>query len=433
MAKMMTPRSLSGGSLVAIAMGLSKVVIALTAFLLAFMLGAEEYGVFAFMLSTAALIGGFGELALPSIVTREVSQNPSKARHLYRSSVLLVTASILLAATVLVTAATRIGPDFLPESAQPLKEIIPWVGIVCYALGLSLVSLTTATLLAKKRYPLWAIFTGGQTLVVGAASCLLALTYNPAYIMLGSGGAQLIFALIGMVLVNRMDKTEGNQPLRREAWRLFKIAYSPGIASQLITVANWIAVVILISQENGLVLVAWFSIASRLAAGLSFLPFSSITTKTPQLNEAVGTANFESIFRATFRKSLAWACGVALAIIVFAPFVQVLGEQYQDAESMIRLMALTIPLTAINQLLGTTALATHNHVLWALSDFLLAGAILLGAYVLIPSLPESGPAYNQILAYLVSVVFLALGLKRLQSAKSKRHCKNKQVSGDSQS
>lgn len=394
---------------VALGSGVSRAFGLISTVAIAYLLSAELFGVLAFAQSTAALVAGLGGLALPSVITRDVGQKPESARGVFLAALSLVVTAVLAVGLLLLLVVTAVGSARLPREAVEIGIPALAMGVLVSALGQGIFSLSVAVVLARRSFRGWVLVNVGQAFCVAVVGTAAATSSSAGVTLVAISLAQLMSGAAAAVFVCRRHLSGDSEPLLPVAQRLLLIAVGPGIASQLISSASWVGLALLAAQEDGLVQVAWFSIATRLATGLAFLPSAVVTAHTPSIHLAAPAGRLRLVGTRAMVEALAMGAIVGLVLVAVAPLVSNLGSSYAGAEWTVRIAALTIPLMAANSLTGIVALARHQHRLWALSDVVLAVALISSASFLV-SLGSIGLTFAYCLAYTLSIVFLAWGL-----------------------
>lgn len=400
---------------VALANGSSKIIALVTTLAVASLLDSENFGLVSFALISSNLISGLGGLALPSVLTREMVQREHESRNQFWASLVLCVSLITTVSIVLVLIVIAISPR---TDSSLLTGITTWpmiIGIFASALGQGIYSLCIGALIAQSRFKLWLWLGIVQALVIGVASIVPALARNPGWVVLAAGLAQLVIACLAVPLSTTDLVRNNDVTTQSTAWRLLKVAFAPGLASQAITGSNWLTVAMLGALPNGLTLVGWYSIASRLVTGLAIIPQSLVTPAVPEINRLAGSREFVAYVRKTGGYVLLTGAVLAAITLLFAQLISFLGTSFDGAVPVLRAMSFVIPLMAASTLLGSALLAIHHSRAWAWSDFLLAGIGVAAAALLIPPLGAVGLAFANIGAFLVVVLVRALLVSNLKA------------------
>lgn len=391
-------------------LGVYKLLSIVSALVVAYLLQAEGYGLLSFAQASATMVASVGSLAIPTLLTREISQRQSDRAVVFRSS-LIITSFCVVIATVLLLLFTIffVGLDDLPQQLERLGVGVVLGGAALYALGQVISDLVAAALLSQMNSRAWSRWLVVQSGVVTLVSILAALSDNAAIVLFASGGSQFLISLVGIWMLRKqgfLDQVDLGR-LKSETFRQLRLAVTPGLSSQTISIAVWFTTAVLAAQENGVVLIGWYTIAYKVASGLAFLPEAAVTARTTLIYENVKTDRFYLLIRQGIRDSIIIGILAIIVVGLSAHLITSLGEGYAGAESLILAMALIIPLRALQSLFSVTILALNKSRIWSISYLFGSVAYLVGL-VSVWVLGGVGVAIAAILSYGIQIIIMFL-------------------------
>jgi len=375
-------------------------------------LGSQSFGVLTVLQTTALLAGGLGMLATPTLLTREIAQNPAERRTLTLSALIasLTLALIALLGCLAVGGAMGFMTVLYDRQSTETLALIAAMGVYVAA------QVTNVILLARlqglgafRQYQRFLLVRG---LLVLAPLAVAALTGALLWTFLAMALAELLLATLGLSRVLRRSDNQG--PIRQSARHFIRVGFRPGLASQTIPLAGWLALLGLAQAADGLTLTAWYGLGQKLVTGFALVGLAVVTAGTPKIHAAAHTPDALQLqFQSTLRPALAGAILGAIAMVLLAPLSALLGPDYVGADGVLRLLAVTVPLVVLNTLLGTRAVATNALRAWYTSDLLLALVFAMTAFALLQVNPWLALPSALIAAYAVSISWLEVAHRLL--------------------
>jgi O-antigen/teichoic acid export membrane protein len=99
----------------------------------------------------------------------------------------------------------------------------------------------------------------------------------------------------------------------------------------------------------------------------------------------------------------AFSTATSLGLIAFAgPIMGLQGAEYSRAARVLVVLAVATVPAALNNVLGSRALAEGRVAIWVWSDVALATTLAAGAVALVPAWNDTGLAAAYLIAYVVS-------------------------------
>lgn len=324
--------------------------------ILARTLGPTEYGIFVGITALATMINSFAGWGSSQILVKHVAVDRSSLKYYWGNA--LVT--VLFMGTVLTAFFTVVGPIL---SRGNFPSLIIALIFIADLIGFNINQISNSAFIAAGKAKVAAfksIFLGSTKLI--AAVVLAALLANVdatqwAYLYCIS---TVIPAIISIWMVNAwLDKPKPSlSRLKKEFVQgfYFSISQSSDFINENIDKIMLASVASL--QATGLYgagfrIIAVFKIPILSVAGATFPRFFQH-----------GAEGIKGSFRFAKRlMPMAIAYGVAVTIILFfiSPYVKtIIGEEYAEIDSLLRLVAL-LPLVMTFQVLGGDTLTGSNH------------------------------------------------------------------------
>jgi O-antigen/teichoic acid export membrane protein len=219
-------------------------------------------------------------------------------------------------------------------------------------------------------------------------------------------GLRLVTSARGPRSTARYGRTE----LLIEVRSLLRVSLPALIASVSLQPALWLGQVLLSRQPDGLQNVGTFAVAMRWHSIALFVPATMGSVLLPMLGRLRATGrNMDA--RALFVRygalTLAFSTATCLGLIAFAaPLMGLQGREYSLASGVLVVLAVATVPAALNNVLGSRALAEGRVALWVWSDLALAAALVASAVVLVPPLDDTGLAWAYLAAYVASCLVL---------------------------
>lgn len=384
-------------------------------------LGASGFGDLGYLLVTVGTFASVGSLAVPAIVVREVAQQPRQLRRTISAALLIVTTCTILTSVVGLFLLWFTGQTGIWNSwaEAPWVLLVGLVMVMACAQAVSAVAMSALT--GGQAFKSWTVVSLGKALVIGSVTIVFATTQSVPATFGAITVAEVISCLIAIAFVRRLGVSgqalEGSpsaQDVRVRIKELLCQSIAPGIAGQTIAAANWFALTLLLSVAGSEAL-GIFLIAFRIVTGASFIPMSVVDASLGKLHRDASQVQVPQQVKSMLIRASVSATLTAIAVVICAPAISFLGADYSAAIITTQILAIALPLITLNALLGNIALSRQRMRLWAFSDVILAATLLLGAISMIPLFQANGLPISMIMAYLVSVLVLALPLRNRHS------------------
>lgn len=376
-------------------------------------LGASEFGVFTFSLTFVALVTVPASFGQDSLLTREVSKDPTKAGLYYANTIgLKLALSVPILGFAIAGLAIFSGRQMF---------------IVSLLLGLG----TLAQLLMNTCFGVFQAFEHlCPVAVVTILQRFLTAALGIALLYLGVGvvavsAVFLLGSLLGLILAMALVSARFVRTtfhVNVSLWKhLMRTALPIGLGTIGALILFRIDTVMLAIFKSASV-VGNYGAAYRLLETTLFLSWAINAAVFPVLARLRRDSQPSIAF--VFERSLKLAVAVTLplgvgAAIFAAPIIHLLyGDGYGQAEMALKLLAPTIALYPL-AFLANTVLITQNHVnSLAITYFLASLENVLLNLVLIPKWSLNGAALGtSISEAIITVVFVAICLREFGSIK----------------
>lgn len=375
-------------------------------------LGRSGFGEFSFLYVIAALASLLADFGLGPWLTRSVAEAPARSRALLGQALglrALLTLAVGLA--VLLPAALYLGqPDRLTGLA--------WM--LAYTTGLGFVTILESFLMGHQRADRVALSViGGKLLEMVSVLAVLQSAGTPT---VGNVAAALAAAcalrVLGVWALTRLPAAgagDSNTPgIRRQgAVALLRQAAPFALAGVAWTTYSKVDVLILErfvhAEQLGL-----YTAGYRVLEALLLIPRSVVGVTFPVVSAAWAAHDRQlSLLRGPTRLLMAIGLATAAGLFVVAAdlLAMLFGPQFREATAVVQILAATLPLLFLNQMLSMMLSATHRQGEWL---GVLAGVLVLNVsanLLLIPRLGIVGAAWATLISELASLVILGLKLR----------------------
>jgi O-antigen/teichoic acid export membrane protein len=326
-------------------------------------LGVDQFGLYSFAIAFVGFFALGMKLGTGTYLTWRIPREPEIAGRL--------TFNTLLLQIPLILACSAVAIAILPFiDANPLA--IQLTLVVLVASGVSSFSSTLSSALAglqiMKAPAFIALFSAavGMTLVVAATQIHLSL--------LGIASIAILSELITLVALAyyALPRLHLRFTVDATLWRAILVGGLPFFAWSVVLLFYWqidITMIKVMVPDHANAVVGWYAAASRLTNIPLFLPMIVIAPLLPALS---AERNAESAkFRDMVSRSLRLVTLVALPAGVG---VMILSNQVTDllhyppgfgpVSILLRILALAVPLVAVDMILGTALIAAGSQRAW---------------------------------------------------------------------
>lgn len=364
-------------------------------------LGPSEYGVFALVLSTAAVIPAFTLFSMNSGVLYHVSKTPNKTKEIVGTVLTFV-----IAVSILI---------FIPLQVL-IQLFFPALGFDSYltafllSFGLSCFAVLQAVLQGLEKFSKYSKYSVISTLVAGLFSAGAALYFQTGVAAAFARAiAMIVVSLFGFYALKAFGKFD-----RKTFSKLFDYSKPLALAG---LVAAFIVVVdrYFLAAYHGTAEVGFYDISYSMVAAV--LPFSSslLTIMMPRVIR-------EQHNLGLYYKKLGQANTLLLSIIGLFFFYYsdiivtiLLGQTYQPAAITFKILAFALPLMSFYGLNGASLDAVAQTKVSGLLAALLTVFSILFNFFLVPTLGATGAALANLLTY---TVIVSLGFYYLKSRRN---------------
>jgi O-antigen/teichoic acid export membrane protein len=361
-------------------------------------LGDVNYGKYSFAIAFTSLFAILADLGLIQLTIRELARDREEAARFLNNAL-----GIKLVLSLLVVAAIFISINFMnyPDDTK----------MAVYFIGLSVIftsfgQLFNSVVHAYQRMEYVALLSGviNIILVAGGLTALL--------LGFGLTGVAMVAGLIlRLMLAKRKfisDKIRFSLDFR--LWKsLIKTALPFGLTTIFVILYARIDIVML-STMKGDAVVGWYSAASRLVSGLSFIPSAFISAIFPVLSILHVSSNetlistYEKAFKYLF--IIAFPIGVGTTILADRFILLFYGEQYAHSIIALRILIWMFVIGSMAWLLGIVLQSTNRQNLFAISAGITAVFNVVANLIIIPYLSYVGASITTIASEILMVGLL---------------------------
>lgn len=380
-------------------------------------LGSEQFGAMSLALSTMLVVTSVSALGLPVAAQKLVAE----ARELD-----VVRRDRLIDLTLGMTAAVGLPTMILGalSSGWVARGILNQPDVARLVAVASILILTTpmvealAGLLAGlERFDLVGLFRAVHGILSGVALAVVLLgTSGGAMAALWAlAAAEALACVLGLRLVMsargaRSTIRYTRADLLLEVRALLRVSLPALAASVSLQPALWLGQVLLSRQPGGLQHVGTFAVAMRWHAIALFVPATMGTVLLPMLGRLRATGrnmDARTLFVRYGALTLAFSTATCLGLIAFAaPLMGLQGAEYASASGVLVILAVATVPAALNNVLGSRALAEGRLAIWVWSDLALATTLVACAIALVPALDDIGLAAAYLAAYVATCLVL---------------------------
>jgi O-antigen/teichoic acid export membrane protein len=326
-------------------------------------LGASDFGtlyIITTIVSFVALIIDWGQTAY---ITRETAKGRLDESELIGSAWLVRLTATLAACGIAVATAFAMGYD-------QRVVLLAFLAVVV-TLPATIYSPFSYTLRGKDRMDIDVYATiAGRLVLLAATFVALRLGGGLMEVILMQAAAGLATLLVGGYLAFQLG-LRAKAPTAKAVRELF-FQGTPIVLFALVTASQSLGEMLILSAFAGSTVVGWYG-ASRTVFGIAISPaMIALNASFPEFSRAsLSTANMRHIVELTGRIIFITAAAVSSALYVFADHIIGIIYGYghfEEAPSVLRTMAVFIPLSFFVLLLGTAMTAVgQNKELLAIS------------------------------------------------------------------
>lgn len=411
-------------SLLSLATAAGAAMVFLTQTLLARRYGPDAYGLFASSLATVTVIAPLAGFGLSQYRLKVFGAEGWAAQRWRVASERFIALTTVLTLGVLVAWALW-GPPVDARTREFLLVLSPVV------LGLLAVEQIGSKLRLEDRHAALAgwqlLVPGGRLLVALLATAWLAMPLISvawayavlALLVLALAAPQWIAMARGRWSLHghgaSLESSEAPNPgIRELAWQ----AWPYGMAAVLYPVFFQIGTVLL-KYLAGDAAAGHFGIALAVMTAIYLFPatvYQKFLIAKLHRWAVHDRARFDQVYRWGALAMLASGLIVAALLYVAAPWATLIfGQAYDGLESLLRLLAICVPLRFLSTAVGSVLL-TERHMRYRVAAMALAAlaAVLLNL-ALIPALAETGAAWATVGAEALLLALMAYGARRVRT------------------
>ena len=331
-------------------------------------LGVDHFGLYSFVLAFAGFFALGMKLGTGTYLSWRIPREPELAGHLTFNTLLLQLPLILVCAVAALLLLPRLDPN--PLALQVLTLVL--IATSLSALSGTLSSALTGLQIMKTPAFITLVSAAiGMTLIVAGTRLHMALSGIAAI-----GVVCEVLTLLALAIYARRTLQLRPHHLRVDPtlWRPILLGGLPFFAWSVVLLFYWqidITMIKAMVPEHADAVVGWYAAASRLTNIPLFLPMIVVAPLLPALS---AERNAESAkFRDMVARSLRLVTLVALPA---GAAVLILSNQVTDllhyppgfgpVSILLRILALNVPLVAIDMILGTALIAAARQRAWTI-------------------------------------------------------------------
>lgn len=362
--------------------------------------GPTEYGFFALILNTAAVVSVIILLSINSGVLFFTAKKHDDKNFVAKT----ITTSVLFTAFFLTIVFVPLY--FLFTALAPTLGAYGFIAAYILAAGLSLFAILQAAQQGLEKFKQFSAFNVTSAALAGALSVAVAfLIHSGLYASLARAAGVFCIAALGFVslkLFGAFDKKILKQLLD------YSLPLGlAGIISAFIVVVDKYT----IAAFRNIAEVGFYDAAFSLVIAVLPLSTTLLITMTPRIIKNV--SKLDSYYKRLSVINVILLTGFALALFYYSDIIVFLlfGRAYiADAVLPLKILALSLPLIAVYGLNNSVLPSINKPRVGAALSVLLVVASVLFNFLLVPSMGSVGAAWANVLSYFVIV---AIGLAYL--------------------
>ncbi len=368
--------------------------------LVARLAGPSEYGVFALILSTAAVLPAITLVSLNYGVLFFIAKKHKDKKFAGR----VFTTSVLF--TLFLSAALFIPLYFFFMILAPSLGFLGFAAACALALAVSWFTILQAGQQALERFKEFSIFNVASVLSASVLAAAAAfLFHNGLYAALARAAAVLAVSIIGfyaLKLFGSFDK----KVLKQLFQYSFPLALA-GIISSFIVVADRYFIAAFYNTAE----VGFYDISYSFATAALPISTALIITIAPRIIKNV--SKLDAYYKRASLVNVVLLTGFALALFYYSDIIifLLLGSAYVAGAVMpLKILSLALPLMAVYGLNTSIFLSINKSRVGALLNAALVVASVLFNFLLVPKMGGVGAAWANFLSY---AVLVSIGLTYL--------------------
>lgn len=374
------------------------------------LLGGLQFGVFAFVTATAAFASASGQLGMAPLLTQRLAQNASVNREASVMAAHALRMSVAIAAMLAVLLSAFVDPKWgIVGSPDGLDRAAVWMA-AAWSVPLAMNPIIAAAFAGYSKFGWLSGLNAGRAIAVALLSCAGALAHGTALAAVaGAFAAETLMAAIGLLGLREKHDVRILAPGRPKDIRAFlRSASGSGLASLSIQASMWCCQVLLLQAPGGVLLNGGFLLATRASLVVTMLPNALAQVALPRL-ASVSLSEWHAVLesrRLIIATLVIASCSAVLLSGVGWIGIGQLGAEYVEFRLTVVIMAACGIATAVNNVMSSAAVATCMHARWIASDVVLAVAVAVVAFVLIPTSGAEGAAIAHSAGYALSCLVL---------------------------
>lgn len=396
---------------------ISRLFAVLSSIIIARLLGKERFGELGMVQSTIGMLGVFGGFGLGTTSTKYIAQFKSaEAEKAGRIVNLSITLTVIGGVFVMI-AFVFLSP-VLAKRAFNRPDLAPLLRAASLLLFISiLIEVQFAVLAGFEAFRKIARI----NILQGLSAPFLAVPCVLLYGVEGAITALTISAAFGLILCSAALAQECDnhnivcryhESLWGE-WRiLWKFSFPALLAALMVASATWFANTILVNQQGGYGELGLFNAANQLRMIVLFIPGLLTAAMLPVLSETHGRTD-QSDFRKTVALNLrvTWVIALPLTVLAVAlgkPMAALFGSQFSGASAIIMVLMITTFFNVVNGTVGSALAGSGRMWTGTVMNLGWAAALLLSAFLLVPSRGGLGLALSYLIAYVVHTIWVMM-------------------------
>lgn len=321
-------------------------------------LGDDALGAFVLSWTIGGLAGTFVTMGVPDYLVRRVASHPSAARRDGAGALVVLTGAALLVAALLAVVLPLVG---FPASRRPLL-VLALLGMVVSVAQMVLL----AVLRGQEHHARFAWLSAGGVVASNVASI--------AALMAGGGVIAYAGVIVGtMALTTALIWWVSGLRFERSAFvprHLFNLARGgfPFLGWNVAQRFRMEVDRLLLGILSTVAVIGWYGAAYRIVGVTVFVPTLITTPLLPALSRH---KDDRAVFEQTLRRSIIAAllltvpiCAMIVGVAPSIPATLHWPESFRNSVPLIMILALQMPLVAVDMVIGTGLIALHRERPW---------------------------------------------------------------------
>lgn len=403
-----------GGNIGRMALGL------VASILIARALGPANFGVYAVLGATIAIVGVIADTGLTVTAVKRVSMcwpdHPNDARQRGRVAAWLRLGAALLVFLLTTILAIPIANRVLGLSGVsdgPFLFILAMIGMVAVALSSAVSTLLQATNHFGRLSAMNLVNAGLTTILAVVLAAIGRLNLITSLLILGAG-TTLVSAAVGYRLLPgrwALWRFPAREDLRQEGMALFRFSRWLWLAN-LFTVLIMQLDVIMVNRLTTVAVAGLYGLALNLARKADVVNHSLYTALLPVASALKDRRAIRSYIQQSLIRSGLISLGLLALVPLAGLFIRVLyGPAFDAAAGLLQLLLLVVIIDALTLPVILVVFPLERPKLYAASMALQVGLLVLLAAWLIPVMGAPGAAVAKILARFSGFVLVVWRLR----------------------